>query len=107
MLKVSSFRYVIHRVGFLFLCIEHHYYFLLIEYISLPRFHYQYELEREKLATELEEERKSHKEREQCIKEQQMKIENLSSLVTFSDSDGKSSQVKLIQCKSLKSNDKF
>ncbi|GFS44131.1 P-loop containing nucleoside triphosphate hydrolases superfamily protein [Actinidia rufa] len=57
----------------------------------------KYELEREKLATELEEERKSHKEREQCIKEQQMKIENLSSLVTFSDSDGKSSQVTSTQ----------
>ncbi|KAK6938551.1 Kinesin motor domain [Dillenia turbinata] len=47
----------------------------------------KYELEREKLAMELEEERKSHKERDQCIREQQMKIENLSNLVTYSESD--------------------
>ncbi|PSS19699.1 Kinesin-like protein [Actinidia chinensis var. chinensis] len=65
----------------------------------------KYELEREKLATELEEERKSHKEREQCIKEQQMKIENLSSLVTFSDSDGKSSQVTTTQSLKEESSD--
>ncbi|KAA8538272.1 hypothetical protein F0562_027905 [Nyssa sinensis] len=52
----------------------------------------KYELEHEKLAMELEEERKSHKERDQCIREQQMKINNLSSLVTFSDSDRTSSQ---------------
>ncbi|KAK9097129.1 hypothetical protein Sjap_022626 [Stephania japonica] len=45
----------------------------------------KYELEREKLAMELEEERKSQKERDMCIKEQQMKIENLSNLVTISD----------------------
>ncbi|KAL6952924.1 Kinesin-like protein KIN-7N [Sarracenia purpurea var. burkii] len=54
-----------------------------------------YELEREKLSTELEEERKSHKERDQCIREQQMKIDNPNSSVTFSDSDRKSSQVNL------------
>lgn len=51
----------------------------------------KYELEHEKLAMELEEERRSHKERDQCIREQQMKIDNLSSLVTFSDSDRSSS----------------
>ncbi|KAF5942791.1 hypothetical protein HYC85_020433 [Camellia sinensis] len=51
-----------------------------------------YELEREKLAMELEEERKSHKARDQCIREQQMKIDNLNSLVTVSDSDKKCSQ---------------
>ncbi|KAK8683985.1 hypothetical protein V6N13_040023 [Hibiscus sabdariffa] len=50
----------------------------------------KYELEREKLEMELEEERKSHKEREQCIRDQQLKIENLSSLV--SDGDRSSSQ---------------
>ncbi|KAL2454392.1 P-loop containing nucleoside triphosphate hydrolase superfamily protein [Abeliophyllum distichum] len=38
----------------------------------------KYELEREKLAMELEEERRSHKERDQCIREQQIKIDNLS-----------------------------
>ncbi|KAF3963152.1 hypothetical protein CMV_012433 [Castanea mollissima] len=52
----------------------------------------KYELEREKLATELEEERKSHKERDQRIREQQMKIDNLSNLVSFSDLDRNSNQ---------------
>nr|XP_027091553.1 kinesin-like protein KIN-7N [Coffea arabica] len=47
----------------------------------------KYELEHEKLAMELEEERRTHKEREQCIRDQQMKIDNLSSLVTFSGPD--------------------
>ncbi|KAL3505041.1 hypothetical protein ACH5RR_034882 [Cinchona calisaya] len=46
----------------------------------------KYELEHEKLAMELEEERRSHKEREQCIRDQQTKIDNLNSLVTFSGS---------------------
>ncbi|KAE8728289.1 Detected protein of confused Function [Hibiscus syriacus] len=50
----------------------------------------KYELEREKLEMELEEERRSHKEREQHIRDQQLKIENLSSLV--SDGDRSSSQ---------------
>lgn len=53
----------------------------------------QYELEREKLEMELEEERKSQKERDQCIREQQIKIDNLSSLVTTSDFHGTSIQV--------------
>lgn len=44
---------------------------------------------------ELEEERKSHKERDQWIREQQMKIDNLNSLATLSDYDRKSSQVKI------------
>ncbi|XP_068654407.1 kinesin-like protein KIN-7N [Aristolochia californica] len=55
----------------------------------------KYELERERLAMELEEERKSHKEREEHIREQQMKIDNLSSLVTFSESDRSSTQGKV------------
>ncbi|XP_021284617.1 kinesin-like protein KIN-7N isoform X2 [Herrania umbratica] len=50
----------------------------------------KYELERDKLEMELEEERRSHKEREQRILDQQMKIENLSSLV--SDGDRSSGQ---------------
>ncbi|XP_057794295.1 kinesin-like protein KIN-7N [Salvia miltiorrhiza] len=58
----------------------------------------KYELEREKLATELEEERRSQKEREQCIKEQQMKIYNLSNLVTLSDSDRSSSHNGVKEC---------
>ncbi|PON65553.1 Kinesin-like protein [Parasponia andersonii] len=52
----------------------------------------KYELEHEKLEMQLEEERKSHKERDCCIREQQMKIDNLSNLVTFSDTDRNSSQ---------------
>lgn len=47
----------------------------------------KYELEREKLSLELEEERKLQVERDRCIKEQQLKIDNLSSLVTATDSD--------------------
>ncbi|KAK6160589.1 hypothetical protein DH2020_003970 [Rehmannia glutinosa] len=58
----------------------------------------KYELEREKLAAELEEERRSHKERDQCIKEQQMKIDNLSNLVTLSDSDRSSSHDGVKEC---------
>ncbi|CAL1361362.1 unnamed protein product [Linum trigynum] len=54
----------------------------------------KYELEREKLATQLEEERKSQKEREQCIREQQMRIDNLSSMATSSDCDRSSGQVQ-------------
>ncbi|MCD7471532.1 hypothetical protein HAX54_012022 [Datura stramonium] len=51
-----------------------------------------YELEREKLAMELEEERRSQKEREQCIIEQQKKIHNLSNLASVSDSNGHATQ---------------
>ncbi|KAJ4701581.1 Kinesin-like protein [Melia azedarach] len=46
----------------------------------------KYELEREKLETELEEERRSRKERDECFREQQMRIQN-HNLVTSSDSD--------------------
>eukprot|EP00250_Pteridium_aquilinum_P008706 c18148_g1_i1 orf=402-3155(+) len=52
----------------------------------------QYELEKEKLELELQEERKAQMEREQRIKEQELKIENLSSLVitsTFDDAVNK------------------
>ncbi|CAN0905782.1 Kinesin-like protein KIN-7N [Linum grandiflorum] len=52
----------------------------------------QYELEREKLEMQLEEERKSQKEREQRIREQQMKIDNLSNIVTSADCDRSSGQ---------------
>ncbi|XP_021906399.1 kinesin-like protein KIN-7N isoform X2 [Carica papaya] len=54
----------------------------------------KYELEHEKLEMQLEEERRSQREREQCIREQQMKIDNLSSLVTNSDCDRNSSEEK-------------
>lgn len=64
--------------------------------IDLHEVHFcQYELEREKLATELEEERRSHKERDQCIREQQMKIDNLSNLITSSDSERSSSSYQV------------
>ncbi|XP_016456492.1 kinesin-like protein KIN-7N isoform X2 [Nicotiana tabacum] len=52
----------------------------------------KYEHEREKLAMELEEERRSQKEREQCILEQQKKIHNLSNLASISDSNGHATQ---------------
>lgn len=55
----------------------------------------QYELEREKLEMELEEQRKSHKQREQSIRDQQMKTDNLGSLSTTSDFERSSSQVYL------------
>lgn len=54
----------------------------------------QYELEREKLAMELEEERKSHRERDHCITDQQVKS---GSFNTFSDSDRISGKVELVQ----------
>ncbi|XP_043708094.1 kinesin-like protein KIN-7N [Telopea speciosissima] len=52
----------------------------------------KYEKEREKLALELEDERRSHKERDRCISEQQMKIDNLSSFVTCSEIASNSAQ---------------
>ncbi|XP_055835682.1 kinesin-like protein KIN-7N [Solanum dulcamara] len=51
-----------------------------------------YELEREKLAMELEEERRSQKEREQSLIEQQKKIHNLSNPTSVSDSNGHATQ---------------
>lgn len=71
---------------------------MLIE-LQFPISNFQYELEREKLEMELKEERKSHKERDQCIKEQQMKIDNLSTSASFSDSDRNSIQVYIKQSK--------
>ncbi|CAN6583048.1 unnamed protein product [Malus baccata var. baccata] len=62
----------------------------------------QYELEREKLEMELEEQRKSHKQREQCIRDQQMKTDNLSSLSTISDFERSSSQAQDSGKQSLK-----
>ncbi|KAH9614704.1 hypothetical protein KSS87_019148 [Heliosperma pusillum] len=50
----------------------------------------KFELEREKLALELEEERKLHRQRDMHIKEQQIKIDSLSNMINFSDSDQKS-----------------
>ncbi|TQE10806.1 hypothetical protein C1H46_003709 [Malus baccata] len=62
----------------------------------------QYELEREKLEMELEEQRKSHKQREQCIRDQQMKTDNLSGLSTISDFERSSSQAQDSGTHSLK-----
>ncbi|GAA0159238.1 hypothetical protein LIER_16063 [Lithospermum erythrorhizon] len=64
------------------------------EVLNLRNEMLKYELEHEKLATELEVERRSHKDRDQCIREQQMKIDNLSSLVNLSESDRSSSLVQ-------------
>ena len=50
---------------------------------------------------ELEEDRKSHKERDQCIKEQQMKTDNLNARVNSSDGDKSSRQVWFKQIKTL------
>ncbi|KAK9756502.1 hypothetical protein RND81_01G102200 [Saponaria officinalis] len=50
----------------------------------------KFELEREKLTLELEEERKLQRQRDLHIKEQQSKIDSLSNMVHFSDSDRKS-----------------
>ncbi|XP_038884549.1 kinesin-like protein KIN-7N [Benincasa hispida] len=52
----------------------------------------KFELEREKLQMELQEERNSHKERDQRIREQQMKIESLNNLVNLSESVQNSNQ---------------
>ncbi|KAI3957107.1 hypothetical protein MKX01_004398 [Papaver californicum] len=57
----------------------------------------KYELEREKLAMELEEERKSHKERERCISEKQVKPDDFNSLVTSSDHEKRSAQCSIVQ----------
>ena len=58
-------------------------------------FDFQYELECERLKTQLEEERGKQKEQEQCIKEQQLKIENLNNLVTNSDFKKNQSEVHM------------
>lgn len=60
-----------------------------------------YELEREKLAMELEEERRSQKEREQSIIEQQKKIHNLNNLTSVSDSNGHATQEESSNSNSL------
>eukprot|EP01018_Ginkgo_biloba_P039997 Gb_40845 [translate_table: standard] len=53
----------------------------------------KFELEREKLAMELEEERKAQLERDRRIMEQQLKIDNLSTLVINSDQDRNSFKI--------------
>ncbi|XP_018434978.1 kinesin-like protein KIN-7N [Raphanus sativus] len=55
------------------------------EILKLSNQMLKYELECERLKTQLEEERRKHKEQEQCIKGLQLKIENLNDLVTNSD----------------------
>lgn len=52
----------------------------------------KYEHEREKLEMELQEERKSHKECNRCLREQQMKIVNCSNFVTLPEFNMNSSQ---------------
>ncbi|CAA7031273.1 unnamed protein product [Microthlaspi erraticum] len=55
------------------------------EILKLSNQMLKYELECERLKTQLEDERRKQKEQEQCIKEQQLKIDNLNNLVTNSD----------------------
>ncbi|CAH8306145.1 unnamed protein product [Eruca vesicaria subsp. sativa] len=55
------------------------------EILKLSNERLKYELECERLKTQLEEERRKQREQEQCIKDQQLKIENLNSLVTNLD----------------------
>jgi centromeric protein E len=55
------------------------------EILNLSNQMLKYELECERLKTQLEEEKRKQKEQENCIKEQQMKIENLNNFVTNSD----------------------
>ncbi|CAN8241144.1 unnamed protein product [Cochlearia groenlandica] len=55
------------------------------EILKLSNQMLKYELECERLNTQLEEERRKQKEHEKCIKEQQSKIENLNKLVANSD----------------------
>ncbi|CAH2047327.1 unnamed protein product [Thlaspi arvense] len=62
------------------------------EILKLSNQMLKYELECERLKTQLEEERRKQKEQEQCIKEQQLKIENLNNLVTNSDFKRKQSE---------------
>ncbi|XP_010470224.1 PREDICTED: kinesin-like protein KIN-7N [Camelina sativa] len=62
------------------------------EILKLSNQMLKYELECERLKTQLEEERRKQKEQEQCIKEQQMKIENLNNLVTNLDFKKKQSE---------------
>lgn len=69
---------------------------LELEILKLRNEMLKFELEREKLAAELEEERKSQLERDRRIMEQQLKIDNLSTLVINSDQDRNS--FKLNSC---------
>lgn len=68
-------------------------YFHLIAVANILFCFYQSELERERLAMELEEERKARETLELRIKEQQKKIENLSSLSITSYNTSISTQV--------------
>jgi hypothetical protein len=69
---------------------------LELEILKLRNEMLKFELEREKLAAELEEERKAQLERDRRIMEQQLKIDNLSTLVINSDQDRNS--FKLNSC---------
>lgn len=71
---------------------------LELEILKLRNEMLKFELEREKLAAELEEERKAQLERDRRIMEQQLKIDNLSTLVINSDQDRNS--FKINSCES-------
>ncbi|KAK3228736.1 hypothetical protein Dsin_000617 [Dipteronia sinensis] len=57
------------------------------EILNLRNTLLQFELERERIALELEEEKKTQAEREKVLQEQAKKIENLSSMVLYSNRD--------------------
>ncbi|XP_052176395.1 kinesin-like protein KIN-7O isoform X2 [Diospyros lotus] len=64
------------------------------EILNLRNTLLQTELERERIAMELEEEKKAQAEREKRLQEQAKKIENLSSMVLYSNRDDKCDQQK-------------
>lgn len=57
---------------------------------------WQSEVERERIALELEEEKKAQVERERVLQEQAKKIKNLSSMVLYSSRDESRDQVKKV-----------
>ena len=56
----------------------------------------QTELERERIALELEEEKKAQAEREKMVQQQAKKIENLSSMVVYSNRDESRDRLKKV-----------
>lgn len=75
--------------------------FCILYVTNLHCFSCQTELERERIALELEEEKKTQAEWEKRVKEQAKKIENLSSMVLLSNRDESREHIKkvfLINC---------
>jgi hypothetical protein len=71
--------------------------FLFIHFFTnLQCFSCQTELERERIALELEEEKKTQAEWEKRVHEQAKRIENLSSMVLFSNRDENNKYIKKV-----------